>query len=304
MNSKNQIQELADLAPIGMNIVGEIEGIKIYANEKIRDTVKDWISYSPSTKNIKDTISEGIDSGKILVGYTTKSFISHLFRRVAKWTTHIFDEGIVLGWYSPKVNRIVILLDMNVNILGHQLRSIPPILSHELCHMAAGDNISLYHSSTVNKYLIPFYIEIIRGITKDNNITGDNRLSKTLYQLMKSSEERTSNSNVEDSLKIWKDYFTSLTGSNDKGSEFGMAMMLPYLRFVTRTLSSRYYNESYEVMKYYYNGYRKLNVRKPERVTLACQEARYPSEVICITNQFNVDSTVARLINNINMSRI
>ena len=149
MNDKKEIQELADLAPLGLDVVGEIEGIKIYGNEKIRDTVKDWISYSPATKNIKNSINEGIDSGKILVGYTTRYFISHLFRRVAKWTTHIFDEGTILGWYSPKVNRIVILLDMNVNIIGNQLRSIPPILSHELCHMAAGDNISLYHSSTM-----------------------------------------------------------------------------------------------------------------------------------------------------------
>ena len=63
------VQEFAELAPINLKEIGKISGQPIYSNKRIQQFIKDWLQRSPNTKKISAKISEGMDSGRILMGY-------------------------------------------------------------------------------------------------------------------------------------------------------------------------------------------------------------------------------------------
>jgi len=292
------LQEIADFYPIGLSSYGSIEGLELFSSKSIEDRIIDWCYKSQFTKKIAPTIERKIRDGTIVVGYLNDKTTYWFWKKFKNWIHHTVlgnPSLIINGYFSPDDNRIVILLDSNVNILGNAVRYIPNKLVHELVHYAANDNISRFLSVTMNKYLIPYYRTVITEISPDIGLN-DNDLKSAIVRVTNDNEGLyVNNANIYMSGNTWYKLFLRYKNKHDSLSIMNK-MSLPYLMFIVGSAKNKYKSLAYKVMDDYYDGYLHLGF-DAEDLTIPGQEFRFPSEVVAIASENKLSNGVASLIN-------
>ncbi len=126
---ESNIQEIAELSPFKLGEKIQIGDLTIHTNKKIIDYVIDWVSSSAYSRPIYKKIINGILKKKIIIGYENKSIMKFLFMRLRKFRNPSYGNN-VLGFFSPEDEKLIILLDENVDVFGKSIREIPPIINH------------------------------------------------------------------------------------------------------------------------------------------------------------------------------
>jgi len=288
------LQEFLDLAPTNLEKFGSVGGTNIYSNEKIITYIINWLSKSSRTKLIADKLIQGIRDRKILIGYESRSKIKFLLTRWKHFRKPTSGK-FVLGYFSKEDGQIAILLDSNVDLFGKSVREIPPVLTHEFMHFLANKDVTQFLRGTMNDTLLPFYREICNKISKSP--VHDIDLIKTIIDISKFSDESNSRISTDVIISFWYELFNK---SNDKDSavEMSKQMLAPY----SGLLMDKYlFNRSItiDIARYFYKAYENIGVKNPEKITLVGQEALYPSEVICISNQFGIRQDAVKMVKKI-----
>jgi len=290
--------EVADLYPISLELYGIIEDSPIYSNKHIEDKVIEWIHKSDITRPISNKLQELIEDKTIIIGHGQPGMFSFFYKKFKNWIHRTFldkDPSIVLGYYSSINKRIVILLDDNVDIFGNNIRYIPPKLVHELMHYIADSDIREFLKTTLNTTLVPYYTHLVKNITNNEVIPKRVDMQKHLMELSLDNEgvfvnSSTINSTANQWLKLYNKYT-----SKNKGVVHVKNMSLPYLGLITQTIRG---NDK-DVHKYagcYHKAYEEIGI-KSTNSTVPGQEFKFPSEVVCICNEFKLHPNIITLVN-------
>lgn len=318
MEQKVILQEFLSLSPLGIKKFGSINDIDIYSDDDITEKVKLLCEKNPITNSFSTKISELIDNKKILIGYT-KSPMGLIFKKLKNLIPFIDKDPLdsTYGFYSITDDKIVILLENLVNILGMggQRSRIPNIIKHELIHMAFANNPKEYLLITA-KDLIKYYDQVIRNTfifvnknIKTNKIDVemdiDNKLILELivklnYLLIKKSESIPMNKLLMKTYLIWKDLFNTLLKNEKLASKLAYHLSTPYLTFLFGSKSSVDNSLAKTAILIFGNSYKtafdNINVFN---ITTPFQEYMITSEVHCILGDFYKLEKLENVINKI-----
>jgi hypothetical protein len=302
ISSKETLNELFEFLPKKLEEVGKSDGNYIYSNKDITEKVYTWLGESHNTRKISDKIKEGIEKKIILIGYTNRSVFSFLMKKTGSWALGSIT-GVslrhVAGWYSRRDNNIVITLShKNVSLTGKVVTEIPSVLTHELSHMCAYRDKNNYYN-TFRKDLVRFYYEYISDFLKKdlrNNIKEIDRLVERMIVEFESTDER---NNPHHIFNIWGEFFEKIGyDKNEQIKDVVLRITSPYLVRNISSMRNKYKKSAKNARESLYKAYGKLgyNVRN---LTDVYQESIYPSEVLCIINQFNPSPDMIKSINNL-----
>lgn len=310
------LNELFELSPVNLSFYGSTEGIEIFSNEKILNTVKTYIYHSPSIKAIYNKVVEGMDNKRILIGYVDKSKLNFVRRRalskiniryepVWKNLGPSFYPGITYGWFSGKDNNISIILDNNVDVFGKSLRNIPSILIHEMFHMQAFNNPELMFSKNKDVF-VKFYRTFLKNIDSRFNMIISEDIENFIKNLIKN--ESNENTSVRLCIDAWSNLLSKCIPGEDS-KHMGFLICLPYLFLYTdrsNNLSIEHYTESKkyvrQIITIFHKAYESLGVNSSSYTT-PCQEALFPSEILSIIQQVNPTPKTISSINSMDLSR-
>lgn len=288
--------ESFELFPYGLEPYGKILNSTIYSSEEIVNFVSKLILNS-KLKPIARKIIEGMKDRTILVGFEKTGKLDFTVRRIK----HFFsDKGeIILGYYSSLDKKLVILLDENVNIIGKEIRSLENVIIHELIHMLANLDFSNYMGKVMKDYLFPFY-QSLCGLIMERDVSSNIDLSKTIFNLSRlydKGENPIGGTSI--ALNTWVDYF--LNEDEKMAKQYAFDILLPYERFISKNRqvsSPKYQTSSREMAINFVKAYEIIGINV-KGLTIPGQEAIYPSEVIGMCAQVNLDPKIVSLINSL-----
>lgn len=290
-------QELLDLSPFRkLESWGSIIDIEIYSNQKIVDYVKTWCSKSGITRPFFKRISEGLNRRKIMVGYQSKSKIRFLKDRWRDIRGKERARKLPLGLFSPTENKIAIILDENVNIFGKSIATIPHSVTHEMIHMISHQQPALFLQQLMNPYFLPYFKSFFKNMGVD--ISYDRDLKNTITKAFRIGESGDfyGKPKFAQLHKIWGDFLSTML-DKEEASDLTIKIFFPYFMFFTRTLKGEFKKEALRVSKYLFQAYKSCGVSDIN--SMPGQEPLFPSEIICLANEFNPSGEVIKLINKI-----
>lgn len=296
------LDEFLDLSPIGLTYYGQIEGQDLHSSERIENYSLEWCKTNPSTSKIINVIEEGLTNKVIIIGYEEKSKLKQLWnifsRNIPKIIIMDPTKGSnILGYFSPGEKKLAVVLDKNVSLFGKSLKELPPILTHELTHFACNVKPNLTFKSCKNQ-LLKFYRNLTISIEPKSEKIPEEELLKVIKSLIFEMEvSHVEKRKMSTAFNIWKSYF-----EKNKEIDSEKTTVILFLPLIFWFLGNSRINrrELIKTMKKYYNSYKLLGINAVS-FTLVGQEVFAPSEVLCISNQFNPSNEVIKLINSINM---
>ena len=303
MDNNFQLNEFLDLSPIGLDSYIIVDNEHFYSSKKIEGTVTTWLSSSNISKPILGKIKEGLNNKYIVVGYEDTGKVKFIFNRILggfREVTHMSstDSGIVLGAFYKKERKLIIVLDKNVDLFGRIIKEIPPIINHEIIHMCANYNLNQFLRTTLNNYILPYMKYVCENISKKTKDIPDKELIKTIVYLSKYFDAGNpfSNPTIHTAANIWENYFKLTNESPDKINIMVKAILMPYMNGFLDVKSDKELGQ--RVSKIMYNAYHHIGADARITRTLVGQEVLYPSEIVCIGNQFKLEPSIYKLINN------
>jgi len=292
----NELNEVFEFLPKNLVNIGSFHGEQIYSNDKIINISLDWMRRSKITSPIAEKIKEGISKGAILIGYANNNKLAFIFRRIGGAIKP--KSTSILGKYSSQEQKLAILLDENVDMLGRAVREIPTTVTHELIHMASNYNTKLYLSTTLRPLLLPFYKRFFNKVASKTSNIPDNILSKAIIDLSMYSENLSSPPDMGYVFSIWANYFENIYPEEKSKNIFNNLSTI-FLMIHGSNLNSTQKDVARTVFKKYCETYKDIGYSNVCSWTTPGQELVYTSEVIGVTNQWKLSSNVARLINSI-----
>lgn len=306
------------LSPIKMGMTEYVKSpvpildtyFSVYSSPKIESIVKENFKNSVILRPIYETVERGMASRKIVVGYLDNGKFRFLYDKVR--SLFGLKNEFSLGFFDPHTERVYILLDDNISITGKEIFKLDVTLAHELCHYAAFQykNTNI-HNASLKEFVGPFYsymidysIQVITGrrVVYNKDLTKDfAKLIIELYQFNESLDGYV-DEKIANSDRIWNDFFkNNMKLDKDVISDIISFMGLSYVEnYAPLNIDVRFkqFNKKKllpmsEAM--YYHAYKKLGISKIN--TVPGQEFLYPSEIIAISNQHGLHSSVANSIN-------
>jgi len=313
--SELELNELFEFLPKNLEIYGYIDDHALYSNDTIVQAFMSASEKNPLTTPIKEKIREGIINKKILIGFFEPGVFQFYKRKIIKkvnsWDFDVFRidmmpifEEDTAGLYSSKQDILVVLLDYSkVDIFGKMIMNGQSVLTHELCHMAVANNREKFLSSYGNN-LITFYSEWINNVLqiheKTNIIIKKENVLALIRNLVTNLEGKgKTNITLQKVVNMWKDCFQSILGDVEP-TPFVKTVFTPFEVFIMdRPIKSKkqLINSVYAIS----NAYKAIGVPNVLNFSSPSQEVLFPSEVFCISNQWNIGSEALSLINSIPM---
>lgn len=296
--------DLENYAPFSFE--HEFKPVPIYSSYKVEQKLIEIIENDRTTRPYTKILEKLIEEKKIIMGYMEPGKFRFLFKNalnIISLITPIKGSNAVLGWYIPKYDRIYIILDDNVDLIGNERFSISGVILHELCHMAS------YHSRAtrfltnnkkdINNFYNHFISEYIQYINNKYNLDNSLKLTSDLnliestitnplheYELNFFSlnpQERTN-----EFLKIWSVLF------NDYPKEDRIEYTKPLIHFAFNSRKS----ERDIIHKILIDSYKKTQGVTSTIHSYVYQELMAPSEIIAISNQNGFKNGMRRTMQN------
>lgn len=303
----NHLEEIG-LFPIinKLEFYGYVSGIALYSNETIVNKVKEHVL--KQRKEIYNIVSKGLDSKNIIVGYTSPSKFKFVFNKIKKLTG--FVDEVDLGFYDKIEDKLCVVLDHNVNMLGKTLIKIDSILVHELVHCAASkNNKTNIILNTSEHFIYPFFKSLLSNlynivIEEDEKLnvipygSDFNRIMMDLNKKIEKDVSITTHNGYYISSQIWNNEFVKRLGGNKENARIltrALQSMYNY-NYLNSSLSVFSDNELKKINDSFYKAYNNINIKNPN--TLVGQEPIYPSEIISIYSRIN--PTNPNIVNSLN----
>lgn len=293
------LEEFAELFPKGLEPYGVVGNEMIYSNNDITNFMTNWMTNSPSTRPISKKINEGIEGRNIIIGYLDKSKWKFIGRKL-----FAVRATYVLGFYAKWTNNLCVVLDDSVGFFGKAVREVPPILTHELIHMAMNSNPDTTLKFTMKPILIPFYSTLLTMINPKLRTLPDKLIESCIIKIVNQAE-RDLPVNDESIIKVrlyWKELFTK---ANLTESEIFEALDDLFLlwQYVQGSRSNINQKKLYIMAKNYHAAYSKIGVQNILKLTTPGQEAVIPSEVLCMSQEFDPMPQMINAINSMKYKR-
>ncbi|MCK5015754.1 MAG: hypothetical protein KAS32_01670 [Candidatus Peribacteraceae bacterium] len=291
------VREIADLAPTGLDYYATIGGQEIHSNATIERYTMNWLAQHPTTKSVSRALAHGLETRKIVVGYQNTSKFKFAMFRMAKALIPSAGDG-VMGYYSPRDKKLVILLDENVSFFGTALKELPPIVMHELIHMTYNHNPDLLLRATSRKTLIPWYKKVLTETLPQTSNIADSDIEKHIRELSYLSEapNLVEPASIVSVGKLWMKLF-SKSGVSDKDAEFlGNAMVLPYMAYIMERSVGSHRDTAKRMALRMYAAYNSIGINA-NKITMVGQEHIAVSEILAIQNMHKVRPEVASVVN-------
>lgn len=290
-----------------------ITNIEFYSSPKIQEILINIVNKSIILEPVRKNILKLIQNKKIILGYTDPSKFRFVFEKIKNLFGRSTSEKYV-GLYSVSEDKIYLILDNNVDLMGHEIYSIDKILSHELCHMATVQyKKTKIIQKTINSLLL-FYSEVIRNVTQlllNKNISYDvkfkRELKDTIYELIDINECLDSNIDIKikNSYNIWKKFLSKILFNN-----------LEEVNLITKAVLSLYIfnyhgehlikNDKYEIISHideieniFIEAYKNIGITRI--INIPGQEFIFPSEIISICSQNGIQNNVVSSLNKISL---
>jgi len=291
------IKEFLDYSPVNLLPVGMIDGERIFSNEKIESLAKAWMKEAVPTKKISGAIEKAIDNRILYIGYANKRLSSFLIKQITNWTKHKLNVNTThtLGWYSKESQKIAVVIDDSIGLTGKALRNIPSDVSHELIHYSAGRDIIKFYRTYHDKTLLPFYRHLLNFFDPKTSFE-DPDISEVIKKLLIVSEKPgRPNVKVKDVFKVWFEFFSKYKDKKN-AEERTLRLISVYMIYIMGESYPRKYNDAERVQSLILSAYQELKSSN-DIMTNAGQEIFFPSEVICVLEQYNPSSKTVRFIN-------
>ena len=294
------LNELLDLAPIMLSPDGIIDGQTIHSNSRIKDYVKEWVKFSPATKDISKKVIEGIEAKKIMIGYEHTSKLRFLKTRYRDyWEQDRSSENGYLGYISVSDHKVAIILDENVNITGKSIRDISPTITHELCHLIALDLWKPYLLACMKPYLIPFYQNLFVQYEPSVANISNGILTESIIDISRITDHNFfDRPDMAKVFEIWYNYLRH-SMSADRADQVLIEVFAPYYKFGIGNLKADKLKLVKPSIFKFAKAYKQLKINDALNITLPSQEIIFPSEIVCIINQRKPSSEIIKLINNL-----
>lgn len=285
----NELNEFVKFYPMGLSsylTIPELD-LNVYSNTKITNTFINWVEKDSILKPVRNVVIDGINQRKIVIGYESKNKIKRLYKILRN--SFYNKNQTVLGWYSGNSNKIALILDDNVNIIGNVIKEITPVLSHELAHYACKNNYKGFIKGTYSKYMEPFYKVFINDITDGKVNPSDKEIKKLVTNLIKKNEA-SGDVFVNNNIKTcWKEIFTN------------------YPEYYLPTISSYMYMREYipfnnnvrKSIRSLMKAYETIGIKNVLNFTLPGQEIAYPSEILSVVSTFGTIPEIGKIVNQI-----
>lgn len=298
------VQEFGELAPINLKEIGKISGQPIYSNKRSQQFIKDWLQRSPNTKKISAKIIEGMDSGRILMGYENTNKIHFLKTR---WRDFRHDDSKkkgYLGYIDANDHKIAIVFDENVDLLGSAIRYIPHTITHELIHLTALDLWKPFITSTMKKWLIPFFTQIFNSLNMETKTIPERKLMESIIDVSRITDHNFhGRPDTQMVYQAWSKYLRNGIDGEDTADVL-MQAFAPYYKYGMGNLKADKEHLVKSMILKFITAYNKIGTKKILSHTVPCQEMIYPSEIICMSNQFDPAPEVVKLINALRFPKV
>jgi hypothetical protein len=313
--SELELNELFEFLPKNLEVFGYIDERALYSNDTIVQTFLNTSEKNPLTSPIKEKIKEGLINKKILIGFFEPNIFQFYKRKIIKkvnsWNFDVFRIDLMpvfeensLGLYSSSQDIIVIILDYSkIDIFGKMIMNGQSVLSHELCHMAVANNREKFLSLYGNK-LISFYSEWIKNVLiinkKEDVEIKKNNVATLVRDLVTNLEGKgKTNIKLQQVVTMWKLCFQSILGDVDV-KPFVKTVFTPFeVIIMEHPIKSK--KQLIDSVYAIANAYREIGVSSVLNFTTPAQEVLFPSEVFCISNQWDIKSEALQLIKSIPM---
>jgi hypothetical protein len=282
--NKQYIEEIWTV-PWNTYHVANIDGMKIYTSQGLKDRFCLAMVKDKRTNKISDKIRSLVDNNKVVPAWLNKGIFSlSIFKIFAP-----MGSKSIMGFYTTKADQIFLLMDNNMSFGFASNKLLAGLLVHESMHMAS-THLKKRYQRIFDKELTLYYSTFFKKLF---DISGDiNKEVKIFYSfLFKEFEyKNTSVGSLNSSITKYTDLLVRLF-NNRTGLEFDkfqelliqyMTMIKLYFINLDGFISSiRNFIQIYRPMKDAYKEGLKVKNDK----SLCIQELIYPSEVICMYSE-------------------
>ena len=288
-----QLDELFAL-PINTYKAANIGGTYLYSSDSLKRKYVDAMKKYDRTKGIGNKIEKLVEKKVI-----TPCWLSSGIFRLLKHKMVSGDNKSIMGFYSPKIHKIYLLMDNNISF-GYAANSkLAQLTIHEGLHMAAMDMKMAFLSHFKDeyyRYYTALYGDYFKLHYKANY---KKEVEKICYFLFKESEFKPNGS----VMGFLKKYYSLLNDSFrkyvDKESGINFDQRLRDLITICTVYLKGDMPQLIKVIPNYKHVFRSLytayeisfGVKASIIESFCFQELMYPSEVICIYSEYTRKQT-------------
>ncbi len=294
----DELNEIFELVPLGLKVIGTIDGQTVKSSKSIDKTIKGMLRNSPATKDFFPKIEEGMDHGIILVGYEDGNKLEFLKSRWRDYRQKSHKKNY-LGYTSTKDHKIAVVLDENVTLSGRAIRDIPHTICHECIHLVAYQLWKPFLLTNMKPRLLPFYRTLFESFVPGVRKISDQRMAETITEASKINDNiHQGKPDTQSVFDIWYQLLREVT--DDKSADKALLIVFaPYYEYYFNSLKPKYRKYSKIALKAFGQSYKRIGINNVFGMTIPCQEIMFPSEIVCISNQYKPAPENVRLLNNL-----
>lgn len=152
--------------PIGLQKVGEFDGIELYGSDSLNKKIIESLSSSVYSKPILGEITKLIEERMLIPVFSSKGIIKYFSRKIVGTD---YELKHLFAFFNPPDKKIYILVDNNSNIVGYiNNDDLAKLVIHELIHKVSSLKPSYFLSKFKNQLLI-FYKQLYKKLFKLND---------------------------------------------------------------------------------------------------------------------------------------
>jgi len=268
--------------PIKLKPTVKVDDVQLYGSSSLDRNYKKAISNSKSASFVSDQISKLVDNGRVNLCYLNKGIIRVLLWKVL--VVHPFKS--VLAFFSTSTNKVYVIIDNNIGILGYVSDKLLGNLTiHECSHMASFNNYSGFFK-LFSEDLTNYYSNYFKELFKLDNIS-EKEVKNFAFSLIKSETQKDRAAKI---LPVIEGFLDSLKKSfKGDSKEFDeikdrYIILCKALLGGWNTQTFKDVMNSKKIIASLYKAYITTFGLRTRNV-LHCQEVVSASEVICVYSE-------------------
>jgi hypothetical protein len=268
--------------PIRLKSTVKVDDVQLYGSSSLDKNYKKAISNSESASFVSDQISKLVDNGRVNLCYLNKGIIRVLLWKVL--VVHPFKS--VLAFFSTSTNKVYIIIDNNIGILGHVSNKLLGSLTiHECCHMSSFNNYSSFFN-LFSEDLTNYYSNYFKELFKLDNIS-EKDVKNFAFSLIKSETQKDRGAKILPVIEGFLDSLKKSFKGDSKEFEEIKDRYIIVCKAVLGGWDSQAFKDvmnSKKVIAPLYKAYRTTFGLRTKNV-LHCQEVVTASEVVCVYSE-------------------
>lgn len=272
--------------PLNTKLIATIDGQKLYTSDNLKIQFLRAMGKNKKIAPVLTSVAKLIKKGRLNICWKTRNPISFAFTKLFKDKKH---QDQILGFYWPEKDKMYIMVDANVNLIGYATNSsLVELVLHEAMHMSA-DSMRMPFYKLFENELTAYYTSYFSTLF----VTGKADIKKEvklIYTYIAKEKFKSTSFNTylkkyaELLYESFKPHTIDEAQFNNNLKDY-MGLLIIYLRDPNAFMSV-YYNHP-NIMRPLYTSYNAIEKLPSKGVRfLAIQETISPDEVIAIWSEY------------------